>query len=434
MALAGMGLWLVDESHRGRLLSGLCLTASVAAHAFTGTAIGMFLVLQTTRRVRACQYRQWVISDVCMTAVGAIACLIIGWGYYRYRIGPFDPRIFFSVTAGAAAAGNSYAGTHGTPFIGWAATEHHVYIPVLCVALAGILLGRRVFENTAVSSVWWFGLTYLAAYAVYQFVFGRFVLETFYYFAHLTITVFLLVPIILNELLRYVPPSMKWRASAGVITGLLALPFYNHIALTRWDMVQNAINGSFPALAALLIGAAIVVLLPIGLVRRPYGGVFCAASVMTLIQLLALVNPIHRRVFDTRYMAREIGVYRAAIDMLSVFSRYASPSSHVMLWYCPSQTSLGAIASSVLLHTVHNPFSATGEGCAATIGPYERMRLHAYPVRYVLMLDETGASFSARDTSLRHEGYAPREVVSKMIGNEGYSTALRLVALDPVRQ
>src|SRR5262249_39281864 len=145
---------------------------------------------------------------------------------------------FFSVTTGAAAAGNAYAGSHATPFTAWAATQQHVYIPVLCVALGGILLGRRVLENTATSSVWWFGLLYLTAYAIYQFVFGRFVLETFYYFAHLTITIFLLVPVIIGELLRYTRGSMKSRGCVVTVAGLLALPAYNHIALSQWDVVM----------------------------------------------------------------------------------------------------------------------------------------------------------------------------------------------------
>ena len=434
MALAGMGLWLVDESRTGRLLSGICMTAAVAAHAFTGTAVGIFVLVQVVRRVRAGQYRQLVVSDICMTAFGAITCLIIGWGYYRYRIGPFDPTIFFSTTAGAAASGNAYAGSHATPFIAWAATQQHVYIPVLCVALGGILLGRSVLENTAKSSIWWFGLLYLAAYATYQFVFGRFVLETFYYFAHLTITIFLLVPIIIGELFKDTPPSMKWRACAVTVAGLLALPVYNHIALSQWDVVLHAFYGSLTALAVLLIGAAIVGLFSISLRRRPLGGAFCAASFMVMVQLLAFVSPSQRSVFDSRRAARETGVYLATLDMLSVFSQYTYPSGHVMLWFCPSQTSLLSVASSVLLYTVHNSFSGTDEACVGTIGSSERSRLQSRPVRYILMLDQTGVPFDTWDTSLRHEGYAPYEVLSKTIGDRAYSTKLRLVALDRAPQ
>jgi hypothetical protein len=430
MALAGMGLWLADESGASRLLSGICMTASVAAHAFTGTAVGLFLLVQAVRRIRAGQYWRLVVFDIFMTAVGTMTCLVIGWGYYRYRLGPFDPTLFYTVTVGAAAVGNQYAGAHGTPFIAWAATQQHVYIPVLCVVLAGLLLGRRVLDNTATASVWWFGLLYLIAYVIYQFVFGRFVLETFYYFAHLAITIFLLVPVVVGELLRYVPAAMRRRASVAIAAGLLALPVYNRIALSQWDVVVHASYGSLPALAVLLGGAAVVVLLSIGLRRRPFAGALCAAGFMVMVQLLALVSPSQRSVFDSRRAAYETGVYLAALDMLSVFSRYAQPTSHVMLWYCPSQVSLTSVASTVLLYTVHNSFSGTNEACVGTIGPFERKRLQSLPVRYILMLDQTGASFDTWGASLRQEGYAPREVLSRTIGDEAYSAALRLVAID----
>src|SRR5262249_8026444 len=162
---------------------------------------------------------------------------------------------------------------------------------------------------------------------------------------------------IIGELLRYTPGSMKSRACVVTVAGLLALPAYNHIALSQWDVVMLPFYGSLTALTVLLIGAAIVVLFSIRLRRSPFAAASCAASFMVMVQLLALVSPSQRSVFDSRRAARETGVYLATLDMLSVFSRYAQPSGHVMLWYCPKQTSLTSVASSVLLYTVHNSFS-----------------------------------------------------------------------------
>jgi hypothetical protein len=101
----------------------------------------------------------------------------------------------------------------------------------------------------------------------------------------------------------------------------------------------------------------------------------------------------------------------------------------VMLWYCPAETSLNSIASAVLLFDVHPNFSTKPEACIGTIGDYERSQLKTFPVRYVLMLDESGRSFGTRDASLQREGFATREVVRKTIGDQAYHAALRLVEI-----
>jgi len=102
-----------------------------------------------------------------------------------------------------------------------------------------------------------------------------------------------------------------------------------------------------------------------------------------------------------------------------------------MLWYCPQQVSLGSIASSVLLFTMHNPFVTDSGACQGKIGEYERNRLQAYPVGYVMMLDDNGQTFGTRDQSLRQAGYAVTPMFVQPLGGNDYHPTLRLVRISP---
>src|SRR5215510_6731412 len=231
LALAGAAVWLLSEGRtpRLRVIAGALWMASIASHPFTATAIGVFVLVQSIRRIRNHEILQLLRHDFLPAAAGAGVCLLVGFIYYRVRIGPFDPMTFLTVTLDAVSAGNSFAESHRTPVLSWAAREYHVYVPLLCVILGGILLRRRLLANTAASGVWWFALAYFGVYLVYQLVFGRFVLETFYYFAHLAIVVFLLVPVILAELASTVDGRRKARVLAAATLALAVIPFVNRL-------------------------------------------------------------------------------------------------------------------------------------------------------------------------------------------------------------
>ena len=82
----------------------------------------------------------------------------------------------------------------------------------------------------------------------YQFVLGRFVLETFYYFAHLTIVVFLLIPVILSEMTRKLSTDSGRLAVAASAGALLAIPLLNHFLPTVADRVQPVTFGNVSVL------------------------------------------------------------------------------------------------------------------------------------------------------------------------------------------
>ena len=82
MALAGMAVWLSSDRPGSRVVSGALMTAAMASHAFTGTAILTFLTVQAVKRIRASQWKKLLRDDVLATALGAAVCLGVGCLYY----------------------------------------------------------------------------------------------------------------------------------------------------------------------------------------------------------------------------------------------------------------------------------------------------------------------------------------------------------------
>ena len=427
-ALAGMALWLLADRTALRFLAGFLWMASLAAHPFTGTAIGTFVAIQAIRRLRAREFLRLVVRDVLLPGAGAVVCLVLGLLYYRWRIGAFDPGALLRVTLDAISVGNQFAAAHRTPVATWLLREYYVFVPLLCVVLGAVLLRRRLAENTPVASVWWFAAAYSLVYAVYQFVFGRFVLETFYYFAHLTPVVFLLVPIILSEIASTAPASSRKRVVVAAAIALALIPMINRIAPARVASLDTSAIHS-PAAAAGLAAAGLFVFGAAGwLIRRGRGTMAAVALFLLLVQTLTFLHPPHQSVFDSRRAARERDLYLAASAMLKVFESYSRADAPVRLWYCSTDYSLTSMASSVLLFTLHQAFETSRQSCLPRIELYER-RLLLNPPAYVMMLDETGSSFTARDEALTSEGFSLQEITSQTIGGSTFHARLRLVQL-----
>jgi hypothetical protein len=154
---------------------------------------------------------------------------------------------------------------------------------------------------------------------------------------------------------------------------------------------------------------------------------------LLLVQVLTLLSPNYRVMLDTVRAPREAAVLRASVEMMDVFSRYARPDTPAMLWYCSDNSSLGSIASLVLLFTVQAPFTA-GSGCSSEILQYEHDRLTGGKVRYVLVLDESGESMPARMAALKKEGYEPRRLATRSLGETAYHATLNVIELpSPAR-
>jgi hypothetical protein len=428
MALAGICLWHLELRPLllSRMLAGFLFCASVASQAFTGTAILAFFLVELCHRLASGRIRALVMFDMLAPCVGASICFALGMLFYYVEVGPFDPTIVFTVTIGAAKAGNAYAILNSATTFDWLVTQYNAYVPYLLVLVAAVGLGRALLSGSSEARVAWFGLLYSAAYAVYQFVFHGFVLDEFVYFAHLTIVAYLLFPLCLGLIVNGLSPAPKICVLA-LAAGLLVLfPLLNRSAPLLIDTAQAWMSGSAPAAASIGLVALVCAVL-LRLPRRAALASAAAVILVGVVQLVCFVSPSHRSIFVNPYESREFGVYHAAVQMLKSYSALAKPDAKIILWYPNDEASLLSIASAALLFTLQAPFQPhAGE---PKIGAYERSRLQIPGLRYVMMLSMSPAELEDRLNALQEAGVAVREVSRKEIGDGVFHTDLEIVEL-----
>ena len=426
MALAGISVWMTDwrRTALNRFVAGMLFLFSVTSHAFTGTALLVFLIVVGIRRLVQREVRDLLRFDIAMTGLGALVAFGLGVLYYYLRLGVFEPLKIITVTASVVGVGHNYGLDHSARSLEWLAREYHVYVPLLCILALAATRRLRLSLRSDQDLVWWFALAYGTAYALYQFAAGSFVLETFYYFSHLTLIVYLAVPVIMDAALRGLLPARRAVAVAAVAAVLVLLPLAEGLMPSMIDRVQavarTGTDGALWATFACVV-LALSMLFPIG----PSGAVGIARVVVifAVAQILTLVSPSHRVIYSSSHEAREHGVYRATIDFLDLYGAYGGSDSRTLVWYPRNQFSGQAIASSVLLYTFHQPWSGEGLPVIDT-GTLER--LAQIKPRYLLLMSEDSSQIDAGRAALRQNAVETRLLEARDGGDAAYRTYFEL--------
>jgi hypothetical protein len=429
LALAGMALWLLPDRPYwvDRFAVGFLFCASIASHAFTGTAIGLFVIVEGLRTLARREFVRFGLYDVFATTLGAAACFGIGVLYYYSHVGRFDPAVVFTATISAISAGDTYTKVHGHRSISWLLAGTFVYIPYALLLASGLGLGRRILSDEMSARIWRFAALYALALAIYQFGFGSFVLEIFYYFAHLTIIVYFLFPICLVLLARSGSIGAKTAAAAAASLVLIAVPLARRSVPNLVDAMPAVLTSSWAILAILLAG---FLLSTFAVWRAPRSGIAITGAAFVLaaaVQLATFSTPVHSALYASRYEAREVGLYRTAVDVLHIFAAHARPDARVMFWYPNRETSALSIASTGLVFDLQDPWSGLG---MPTFGDHERERLRSPGLRYLMLLSEHADENPAGVEALAREGIQVREVERRTIIHEPYVLYLDLVELQ----
>jgi hypothetical protein len=433
MALAGVCVWHLEVRGRAvaRVLAGFLFCASIASHAFTGTAILVFFLVELFHRLAKRELRALILFDVLAPGLGAAICLALGILFYYAETGPFDPSIIFSLTIAAAKAGNTYATLHSANSFAWLASEYNVYVPYLLVLASMTGLGRAMLSGSSEARVVWFGLVYALAYAIYQFVFHAFVLEIYTYFAHLTIVAYLLFPLCLAIVARRLAVSSAGFVVASAIAMLLLFPLLNRFAPTSIDAIEAAMRGSVAA--AVVSGVMGVMCSTLVRLRlQTVSALASAVALVGLVQLFCFVSYGHRIIFaaSVQHQRHELGLYRAAIEMVQTFGAFAKPDAKVILWFPNDESSLMWIAAAVLEYTLqpqYEPHAGT-----PNIGAFERARLRIPGLRYILMLSNSEAVLENGVGALQKEGIAVRHVLRREVGDDAFRTRLEMLEISDV--
>ena len=426
-ALAGMALWQISDrpTFLTRAVSGFAFCVAVVSHVFTGTAIAVFFVVEAGFRLMRREYVALALLDIAAPVVGATACYAIGMACYFAIIGPFDLLAPVWSTLEAIWSGDEYALSHSRAVTDWLWENTNVLVPPFLVASIAIAFPRELLKDTVVARAWWFGFIYCAAYATYQFLFRRFVLETYYYFAHLTLVAYLLFPVYLYLIARKLPAKQQIAAVGLGLAVLICGPLVVHYTFDYSTLNKVATASR----VSLTVGLPLVILIGTGRFAQKSTILTCcrAISVIAGIQILSLITPV----FGSMYLGpllREHEVYRAAVQMVRIFGQYSTSSKSVMLWYPHEEREIAtSIASTVILESISDPFETAGG--LPIIGDYERERLNLPEERFIMLLSYNPETIAEGKQELLKNGYLIREVTQQLIGDADFKVHLDLVEI-----
>jgi hypothetical protein len=375
---AGMTLWHLSSRawSRGVLAAGFLFGVSVNSHVFTGTAIAVFIVVELAFAARRGERLSWFATRVATLATGGLLCLLLGLTFYAVTVGPVSPLSLWNITMHAVTAGRQYAVTNYVAIADYYATNYEIYVPILTTAAALLLNRRLLLSDTIEARIIWFATIYLAAYTAAVFILRMNIVQYFWYFGHLTIAVYLSVPVILARLVERVGrQSVTWFVAA-----LAAVPIAVASSADLWRGIVMAANGNGAIVASL--AAAMLITVVFLQVRRP-PVLVCATISLALLLQVPYLSATHASVFDVRDNVTEEPLYETITYYRALLNRYDRPRARVRTWYRYSNT-MGSIASSNLLFTLQSPW---GEGGMPIVAETEKANLADPSTRYVLLMD-----------------------------------------------
>jgi hypothetical protein len=427
MVLAGMACWLLPAGpyRVARVLAGVAFLCALASHIFTVTAIGLFMLIQMALSLRSPADRRDLRLDLVAAAIGG--CIAAGLGIigYHWLVGSFDLNVLYRQQVVAIGTGNDYSRSHSRPFVEWGTRQLHVYVPPILLFAGLALLGRRLFAVSVASRVVWFALVYVGFFIVYRFYLGHFIIETFYYFGHVTVVAYLLVPVVVGELASREGPNER-RVTFAFLGGLLVYPLAYRFLFSTMEQLHRAIRGNVPALVT--IAAAFTLWLLVAAWGK--GGwiarVVLATTVVLLVQTATFSHPTHGYVFGRIDRQREAAVFEAAMTFIDITRRYDRRGERILTWWPADQHSLRSIAFTMLGYSLGPPFGTPG---LPRVGDYEMRRLASPLNRYVLLMAERESQISSGRSALADAGIKLRDVASRELGGQGYRARALLVEI-----
>jgi|SoiMethySBSTD1v2_1073268.scaffolds.fasta_scaffold00398_24 hypothetical protein len=375
---AGITLWHLSSRawSRSVLAAGFLFGVSVNSHVFTGTAIAVFLAVELVFAARRGRGLSWFVPRVVTLAAGGLLCLLLGLAFYAVTVGPVSPLSLWRITTHAVTAGRTYAVTNYVTIADYYATNYEIYVPILTTAAALLLNRRRLMIDTIEAHIIWFATMYLAAYIVAVFILRMNIVQYFWYFGHLTIAVYLSVPVVLARLVE----RAGSRATTWFLAALAAVPIAVASWADLWRSIVTAAHGNGTIVGSL--AAAMLITVVVLQVRRPRM-VLCATTSLALLLQVPYLSQTHASVFDVHDNVTEAPLFETIMRYRALLNRYDRAGARVRTWYRYSDA-MGSIASSNLLFTLQPPW---GQGGMPVVAETEKANLAEPSLRYVLLVD-----------------------------------------------
>jgi hypothetical protein len=417
--LGGIALWYLSSGAWSPmvLLSGFLFAVSINSHVFTGTAIGVFLAVESAFALRRPGGIGWIASRLVTACAGGLVCLTLGLLYYWSQVGYVAPQQLWAVTWFAIHAGQQYVSVNAVPFSSYDAVNYEIYVPVFTTMLLMVLNWRGLLRDSIEARISWFALAYLLAYAVATFVLGMNIVSYFWYFGHLTIIVYLAIPVILGRLAERAgaPVPVVFVAALFGVAGAVVL---NLGVALRWSALASGNKTMAMAVCGMMLLCAGSVV-----VRRRLV-LLAAVAVIAVVLQVPFLSATHLSLYDRVSNTREAPLFDAIRQFHSLMNRHEKPGDRLMLWYPTGSSGLLSLASSDLLYTLQDPWQP---GPFPSLGAREQQKLADASVRFLLILGEDPATLDAGTRALdavkvgysilseETWGYAPVVVHARLI-------------------
>lgn len=422
-ALAGVVLWYASAPARGLAIlgAGFLFGLALAAHVFTGTAILVFLLVEALWARRATGSWRWMRARLGKLFLGGLLALAFGLAFYWWQVGPVSPFRLWNSTWRAIKFGQRYAESHYVPFASYYSVNYEMYVPVFTTLLLIVVNRALPLKDGMALRITWFSVAYLGAYIVAVFGLGMNIVQFFWYLAHLTIVVYLGIPVIIGRLTQ----AFGNAVAIAFATALVAVA----IAITTWFTSLDPLLSTAAGNGAVVMGLGLLCAACLGglLVPRKVVVVACAALAGVLVQM-PFLSLSHRNVYNVQANMIEAPLFSTIMSYHDLLKRYDRPGRRVRTWYATKDVSLRSVSSSNLLFTtLHDPW--TGEGMP-TIREQERRLLADPTTGCVLLMAQSASDVEAGLRSLTSAGVVFASSEQAQWGYPPLTVHARLVVLQ----
>ncbi len=421
-ALTGAVLWYASPQAGGPAVlgAGFLFGLTLASQVFTGTAILAFLLVETLLSRRTAEERRWMRSRLVALLMGGLLSLAFGLAFYWWQVGPVSPFSLWNSTWRAIKFSLRYGESHHLPFASYYAANYEMYVPVFTTLLLIVVNRARPLKDSLALRITWFSIAYLGAYVVAVFGLGMGIVQYFWYVAHLTIVVYLGIPVIIGRLTQAFGSAVAITFAAALVAVALVI----RVWFTGLDPLLSAAAGN--GFVVLALGVLCAVCLGGLLVPRKVVVLGCAALIGVVVQM-PFLSSAHRNIYNVQANVIEAPLFSTIVSYHALLNRYDRPGQRVRTWHATNDVSLRSVSSSNLLFTLQDPWE--GEGMPA-LGELERRRLGDPTTSHVLLMATSASDLEAGLRSLASAGVAFASLEEGRWGYPPLTVYARLVALE----
>jgi hypothetical protein len=334
MGLSGVAVWLTPGRKRWRrtTMAGALCALALFSNLFIATMLGMFGLSMLI----ACMIRKngWLalLRDVSMAIIGVALVTLAGCAYLKYSHSTFDPALLWTVNMNALKAGNAYALGQTSSFMTWGTTATYVYVPFLMVISAWIL--HRPREGHPYHwELLLTGTCYCLFYLVYRSLVGNFVMEVFFYFAFLSLIVYLVIPLVFHELTsrKESPRQAFW-----ITLVALLVPLYISILRNQGHLpasLGSLVTVNWVKLIIWIICAVGAIIYIRFAARNRLAMSVSIGAFLLVVQLLALLPESVRYVYANPYERNERISYQVAVEFARYYREHSRKGARILTWY-----------------------------------------------------------------------------------------------------